>query len=167
MRNLSAAAALALVLLASCAPRREPPAPPPPTPAEPARPQRPPPPLDWQDAPLTPGDWSYREESGGSAAAYGAGTPLFIVRCEPGRQVSLSRPGASGAVLNVRTTESARSLAAAVEGGALVARLNPADPLLDAMVFSRGRIAIEAAGAPLLVLPSWPEPARVVEDCRG
>jgi hypothetical protein len=40
------------------------------------------------------------------------------------------------------------------------------DPVLDAMAFSRGRFAIEAAGLPTLYVPSWPEVGRVVEDCR-
>ena len=52
-------------------------------------------------------------------------------------------------------------------GSALTARLNPGDPVLDAMVFSRGRFAVEAPGTPLLVVPAWPEPARVIEDCRA
>lgn len=164
MRSL--AAALLIAAIASCAPRREPPAPPPPPPPPPVQPQRPPPPpppLAWQDSPLTPGDWTYQEA--GPAAVYGTGAASFVVRCESGR-VSLARPGASGSVLTIRTTETARSLAATVEGGALVARVGAADPLLDAMAFSRGRIAVEAPGAPLLIVPSWPEPARVVEECR-
>jgi hypothetical protein len=40
------------------------------------------------------------------------------------------------------------------------------DPLLDAIAFSRGRFAVEAPGLPTLILPTWPEPARVVEECR-
>jgi hypothetical protein len=35
------------------------------------------------------------------------------------------------------------------------------------MAFSRGRFMVEAQGMATLVLPAWPEPARVVEDCRG
>jgi hypothetical protein len=41
------------------------------------------------------------------------------------------------------------------------------DPLLDAMVFSRGRFSIEVTGLPRLIIPTWPEPARVIEDCRS
>jgi hypothetical protein len=40
------------------------------------------------------------------------------------------------------------------------------DPLLDALVFSRGRVAVYIADKPALVVPAWPEIARVVEDCR-
>ena len=171
MRNRIAAAALTVALLASCAPRRERPAPPPPPPpqqpVQPQRPPPPPPPLAWQDAPLAPGDWTLQDSGAAPTAVYGAGAPLFVLRCDGGGRISLSRPGAAGNLLTIRTTETARSLPATMEGGALVARLAAVDPLLDAMVFSRGRIAVEAPGAPLLVLPSWPEPARVIEDCRG
>ncbi len=48
------------------------------------------------------------------------------------------------------------------------------DPLLDALAFSRGRIGVivlQSAGSPVqsvqLVVPAWPEIARVVEDCRS
>ena len=171
MRKSFIAAGIGVALLASCAPRREAPAPvpqpPPPAPVQPRRPPPPPPPLDWQDAAIAGGDWSYRDDGGGSSATFAAGAPLFVVRCEPGRQVTLSRPGAGGNVLTIRTTETARSLPAAPELGALTARLNPGDPVLDAMVFSRGRFAVEAPGTPLLVVPAWPEPARVIEDCRA
>ena len=40
------------------------------------------------------------------------------------------------------------------------------DPLLDAIAFSRGRFTVESESGAMLVLPAWPEPARVVEDCR-
>jgi len=38
--------------------------------------------------------------------------------------------------------------------------------LLDAIAFSRGRFSVEAAGTARLVIPAWPEAARVVEACR-
>ena len=107
---------------------------------------------DWRDQPLTPGDWSY--ESG--EARYAG----FSLRCDGARrQVVATRAGASGP-LRLRTTFGERVLA---PGAALPA----ADPLLDEMAFSRGRFTVEAEGLPTLILPAWPEPARVVEDCRG
>ena len=164
-----AGAALALAMLASCAPRPAPPAPVPrPQPAPPrAQPQLPP--ADWRDAALSPGDWSYRSEGGASSAAYGPpGAPAFVVRCEPSRQISLARIGAAGGTtLTIRTTGIARTLPAARRQTALVASVAASDPLLDEMVFSRGRFAVEAPGLPMLIVPAWPEPARVVEDCRG
>lgn len=167
-----AGAAVALVMLASCATRTpSPPAPAPaPAPAPrpaPPRPLPPPPPLAWQDAPLTSGDWSYSEAAGPPSASFGASSPQFTVRCEPDRRISLARSGASGNALTLRTSDALRALPASPEQGALVAYLNASDPLLDAMAFSRGRFAVEVAGAPLLILPAWPEPARVIEQCRG
>ena len=50
---------------------------------------------------------------------------------------------------------------------ALAAELPSDDPLLDEMAFSRGRFTVEAEGLEPLILPAWPEPARVVDDCRA
>lgn len=129
------------------------PAPVPPSP-EPSRPAE-------REAPLTQGDWSYSAATDGSAASFGlAGAPLFTLRCDSGRrQVSLSVPPGARP-LRVQTSFGQRQLPA---GAALAA----ADPLLDEIVFSRGRFAVEAEGAATLIMPTWPEPARVVEDCRG
>jgi hypothetical protein len=108
----------------------------------------------WRDQPLTPGDWSY--DPGSGEARYAG----FSLRCDAARrQVALSRAGVTGPLL-LRTTYGERTLPA---GTALPA----ADPLLDEMAFSRGRFTVEAPGMPALILPAWPEPARVVEDCRG
>jgi hypothetical protein len=109
--------------------------------------------------PLTPGDWSYRAED--RSAVYG--DALFTLRCDPAsRQVTLSRGAAAGSVA-IRTSYGDRSLA----GGASGAVLPASDPFLDQIVFSRGRFAVEAQGQARLILPTWPEPARVVEECRG
>jgi hypothetical protein len=109
---------------------------------------------DWRDLPLAPGDWSY--DSGTSEARYGD----FSLRCDSERrQVVAARAGASGP-LRVRTTYGERVLP---PGGSLSA----ADPLLDDLAYSRGRFTVDAPGGAPLVLPAWPEPARVVEDCRG
>ncbi|MGZ8360519.1 MAG: hypothetical protein ACXWUX_08365 [Allosphingosinicella sp.] len=160
----------ALSILASCAPRPAPPAPAPPPPAPPPTPPAPPPSQPgWEDRPASAGDWSYRADGSGSAAAFGAAqVPLFIVRCDASRQVSLVRTGAAGGQrLTIRTTYGERTLAATPQSGGLTATLSPADPLLDWIAFSRGRIAVEADGTPGLILPAWPETARVTEDCRG
>jgi hypothetical protein len=89
------------------------------------------------------------------------------MRCVGGRQVELVRAGAAGTALTIRTTGAERRLAATATGDGLSARLAASDALLDEIVFSRGRFAVEAEGAPLLILPAWPETARVIEDCRG
>ncbi len=109
---------------------------------------------DWRDRPLTPGDWTY--DSGAGEARYAS----FSLRCDSARrQIVMSRAGSSGP-LRLRTTYGERLLA---PGAALPA----ADPLLDEMAYSRGRFTVEAPGVAMLVLPAWPEPARVVENCRG
>ena len=77
---------------------------------------------------------------------------------------------ASGAApfLNVWTTAQSRNLPASFNPstGLLSADLSAWDPLLDAIAFSRGRVGIGVSGQPALVLPSWAEVARVIEDCR-
>jgi len=122
----------------------------------------------WADAPLSPGSWRYRRETGGqSRAQYGlAAAPAFEFACGPGRSVALVRGGASAGPLTVRTTSLARTLQAAATGVGITAQVTANDPLLDAIAFSRGRIAVEAPGTAPLILPAWPELARVIEDCR-
>jgi len=168
------AAGAVLALLISCAPRRPEPAPlPPPPPAPPPPQPAPPPPLPWEDAPLTAGDWTWRDDGGGrSSAMYGAGGAIvFVLRCESNRSVLMARtgvPGLQASSLVVRTSYGARRLPATVAHLTdAMATLAASDSLLDEMAFSRGRFAVEAEGAPLLILPSWPEIARIAEDCRG
>jgi hypothetical protein len=114
---------------------------------------------------LTAGDWRF---SGGPTARADYGeesAAAFSLRCDaPQRRILLVRTGAAaGSRITVRTTFAARVLEVG-EGGASM--LSAADAFLDGLVSSRGRIAIEAAGLPALILPTWPEPARVVEECR-
>jgi hypothetical protein len=94
------------------------------------------------------------------------------VRCERARsQVSLWREGTtSGNTMTVRTSAGARNLPLSISAQPLAgvwAALPTGDRLLDEIAFSRGRFTIEVPGTQMLVIPSWPEPARVVEDCRG
>jgi hypothetical protein len=162
------AAAIATVL-AGCASRTPPPAPEPvPVPRPPpASPPAPAPPLDWRDAPLSLGDWGYGDRLG-PRAAFGAEGPAFVVECTPARQIRIVRLGvASGATLIVRTTFGERALPASSDASTAAATLAPSDPLLDEIAFSRGRVLVRVGGQPDLIVPSWPELARVVEDCRG
>jgi hypothetical protein len=77
--------------------------------------------------------------------------------------------GADPTAMSVTTTNGSQPLSARPAGGAtsmLIVSIPARDPLLDAIVFSRGRFAVETRGMAPLYLPSWPEVARVVEDCR-
>jgi len=162
--NTIRALAMAGVMIgtASCAPKTVREAPPPvrvvplPPPVQTAPPPRPA--IGWEDTALSPGAWAYRED--GPSASYGE---LFTMRCESsGRRIVLHRQGATGALI-FRTSFGARTLPGGPGGVVLPA----SDPLLDQIAFSRGRIAVEAEGQARLVLPTWPEPARVVDECRG
>jgi hypothetical protein len=119
-------------------------------------------PVVWRAAPLHAGTWLYRPIPGGSEALFqtGQGTQ-FAIRCTLAtRRVSFGRTGAAPTMLlRIMTTSSERTLPV---GNAV----DSSDPLLDAIAFSRGRFAVTGAPAPMLVMPSWAEPARAVEDCR-
>ena len=163
-----AAAMAGFLLLAGCASKPAPaPAPAPApieTPREPVAPPPAPAPADWRDLPLSPGDWDYSEESGYSEARFGPpGGARFRLRCDKAaRRLALALgEGAAAGAITVRTTSEARSFDAAS------ATLAPSDSLLDAIAFSRGRFTVEQAGRPIIVLPAWPETARVTEDCRA
>ncbi len=109
----------------------------------------------WEDAPLTPGDWTYAD---GRAAFAGD----FAMRCDRAAgRVLLERAGASR--LDVSTSAGAQSLPA--PGGTAAAPSR--DPFLDAIAFSRGRFAVASPGLPTLIVPAHAEPARVIEDCRA
>ena len=140
----------------------------------PAPPPPPPPPADWRDLALTRGSWSYSSQGGTSQALFGAasGEASFILRCDRAqRQVSLWREGsATGNMMTVRTSYGARNFPISVQAEPLAyayTNVPASDRFLDTMAFSRGRFTVEVPGQPMLVIPAWPEPARVVEDCRA
>lgn len=171
--------AAALFSLAGCvapsAPAPEPAAPiPVPAPA-PAPAPAPPSSADWRDWPVTPGNWTYRQDERGSIALYGrtGADADLTLRCDRARgRLILSRraaaPIAGQGALTLRTTSIARTVTLQPAGDAtLAAELGPRDTLIDALGHSRGRFVAEGAGQPMLVLPAWPEILRVAEDCRG
>ncbi|MFT3978640.1 MAG: hypothetical protein QM688_16265, partial [Sphingomonas bacterium] len=126
----------------------------------------------WTDWPVAPGTWRYAADSRGTRAMFGDGGDASVVlRCDRGeRRMYLSRAGNAATPLTVRTTSLVRSVAVQPTGGALpyvAAALAVNDPLLDAMAFSRGRIALEQNGTAPLVVPNYAEIGRVIEDCRG
>lgn len=119
------------------------------------------------------GSWTYRAIAAGSEADFidAAATVRLIVRCDrSARTVSIVRSGvpAAAPTLSVWTSSTARSVPARyLSTKDLVADLAASDPLLDAIALSRGRFATAAEGAPLVAVPAWSEPARVIEDCRS
>ena len=107
---------------------------------------------------IAAGQWNYVASATGSEARYGAHIAL---RCDrTTRTVSIYRPNLPDSSLSVATNALTRALPV---GGRLLAN----DPLLDAIAFSRGRFLISGGSAPILAVPSWPEAARSIEDCRN
>ena len=162
-RRALAGASLALLALGACVPGTASPPPlpapapaprPVPAPVEPGAPV--PTPADWQTGPLSPGDWEYAMLSTSPAAIFRSGRTSFSIACR-GRALALAISGAPGPLV-IRTSYGERRLAA----GQVAAD----DPLLDQMAFSRGRFLVAVEGGLSLVVPAWPEFARVVEDCR-
>ena len=145
------------------------PSPPPVPPVQQAPTQPlPPAPSNWRDIPLSAGEWRYVPAATGGYASFltPQGTSLVTLRCVPAQNaVTLTMAGTSAAI-RVMTDSQQRSLPASASNGTLTASLSPRDNLLDAMMFSRGRFALEAAGQRAVAVPAWPEIARVAEDCR-
>lgn len=166
-----------LLLLAGCATIPQvapPPAPPAPVPTPAPTPTPPPPAFggDWRDWPVSPGTWAYRQDARGSIALFGlAGADAdFTIRCDRlARQLYFSRRGATPGGMTIRTSTTARTLAAQPSGGApayMAAALPVTDDLIDAMGYSRGRFIVDTPPLRPLVIPAWAEVLRVVEDCR-
>lgn len=169
-RALALVASLSVIALAaSCS---EPRIVPTPTPTETPTPSPTPvaPPTDWQDAPITPGNWTWSQIAGQSTARFAG--DLFAMRCNRADgTIRLLRAGSVDGQLpmTIVTEKTTRQIMArGVPGSAPVieASLSARDPLLDAMAFSRGRFAVSVNGLATLYIPSWPEVSRVIEDCR-
>ena len=119
------------------------------------------------------GSWSYARTGDGSEAVFAnaSGSPQLWLHCTRAtRRITISRL-ASGAApfLNVWTSSQAKDLPSSFNPatGRLTADLSNYDPLLDAIVSSRGRVAFIVGTQPPLVVPPWAEVARVIEDCRA
>jgi len=128
--------------------------------------------VDFSTAPVAAGSWRYGPVPGGSAASFvdATGTWRLVIQCNRAtRRVSISRISTTAAPsLHLWTDSAARTLPARFEPNVfrVTADLAASDPLLDAIAFSRGRVAVSMPGALPLVVPSWAEPARAIEDCR-
>jgi hypothetical protein len=127
---------------------------------------------DYSTAAVASGSWTYQSVPGGSAARFidSTGTARFALECSKAtRRVTLSRTTATAAPsLFVWTTDASRTLGVRFEPNAMriAVELAARDPLLDAIAFSRGRIAVVSGSGDALVMPAWPEAARTIEDCR-
>jgi hypothetical protein len=118
------------------------------------------------------GSWSYAPAQDGSEAVFAnaGGSPQLWVHCSRAtRRVTIAKADtAPAATMNVWTSSLSRSVASSFDPatGRLTIDLANYDPLLDAIASSRGRIGVSAASQPPLVVPTWAEVARVIEDCR-
>lgn len=108
--------------------------------------------------PIPPGQWTYMVTQTGSEARYGG---HLLLRCERAtRSVVIARPGAPAGALTIVTDLLTKALPPS-------GRVTAGDPILDAIAFSRGRFLVAGGLSPVLAVPSWPEPARAIEDCRN
>lgn len=172
--------AVSVMALAACVPAAPAPAPASPepiirpAPARPAPPPATPAPISdrWMDAPATPGDWRYADQSDGGMAFFTApgGEPVFTIECDretgPGVMLWRAGEGRGERVAIIRTETATKAIQLSSSAHGQQAWLAPRDPLLDAMALSKGRFAVEVEGLPPLTLPSWAEVTRVIEDCR-
>ena len=119
------------------------------------------------------GNWIYASATDGSEANFSnvTGNPQLWLHCTRAtRRVTIAKPASAAApFLNVWTSSLTQSVASGFNPatGRLTIDLGAYDPLLDAIVSSRGRIGVSVAGQPPLVVPAWAEVARVIEDCRA
>ena len=113
---------------------------------------------DGKALPIANGQWTYFPTAGGSIAMYGSHIQL---RCDRAtRTVTIARPSGAPAALTIATDTVTRALPPS-------GRLLATDPLLDAIALSRGRFIVSGGTGPMVAVPSWPEAARSIEDCRN
>ncbi len=128
---------------------------------------------DFSTATPIAGDWTYSSANGVSQASFvnSLRQPQLTIRCTIAtRRMTISKPATGAApFLDIWTSEQTRELPSSFlpSSGTLSAELSAYDPFADAIAFSRGRIVVSVPGQPALVIPNWPEAARVIEDCRA
>ena len=116
-------------------------------------------------APVVPGRWTYSTTARGSQAVLPG---RFVIMCDRyARRVTLRRIEAVAVAVSVQSgamTITTDLGSATVPAGGVM--LNT-DRLLDAIAFSRGRFIVTGGGsASRLIIPTSPEAARSIEDCR-
>ena len=119
------------------------------------------------------GSWTYAAATDGSDATFASetGAVQLSLHCTRAtRRVSITKPASiSAPMMDVWTSGAARSVPVTFNAATarLSADLGAYDNLLDGMANSRGRIAFTVGSQPPIVVPAWPEVARVIEDCRA
>lgn len=128
---------------------------------------------EWDALPMPSGDWSWRSDlgSGETFAEFTSddGEALVGLACEPENQelmLSVANTSYQSDAIIVHTETQSRELYADASEGWISSRILREDDLLDAMAFSRGRIAFEVEGDVAFAVPAYPEITRVIEDCR-
>jgi hypothetical protein len=130
-------------------------------------------PLNLDSATALPGAWSWSHASDGSEAVFisSGGLPQIWLHCSrASRVVTIARPSSSAVgYLSVWTTTQSRALPASFNPATArsTAQISAYDPFLDALAFSRARIAVALGATPPVVVPAWPDIASIVEDCRA
>jgi hypothetical protein len=126
-----------------------------------------------QFAPPLAGSWKFVAVPGGSDAVFtdsSARVQLTLHCSRAIRRVTIAKAATAAAPFMVVWTSSlSRSIPASFDPATNRISVNlPAfDGLLDAMAYSRGRIGVTVSGTSPLIVPAWPEVARLVEDCRS
>ncbi len=128
----------------------------------------------WIDWPIARGDWVYRQDTRGSIALFGerGQDALLTLRCDKKENILFfSRAGnpQNGTKMTIRTSHTLKSYNVSPTGvvpAYAVIAITPSDGMLDALVYTRGRFAVETDGMVSIAVPSWAEIAHVIEDCR-
>jgi hypothetical protein len=119
------------------------------------------------------GAWTYGMTSTGTEARFAdaSGNPQLWMQCTRAtRRISIARMATGAApFLTVWTSSLTRQVPASFNPATMRLTIDLAtfDPLLDAIVSSRGRVGYTVGAQPPLVVPPWAEAARVIEDCRA
>jgi hypothetical protein len=128
----------------------------------------------WTDLSVSNGGWQYESDGTISRALFGDNPfrPAMVIACNRGQgwvgiAVRGTPPGPRRMEILTETAQRAMTAANQPEVDGVAATLAPGDPLLDAMALSKGRFAVAVEGASMLIVPSYAEVSRVIEDCRG
>ncbi len=130
----------------------------------------------WIDWAISPGSWVYRRDARGSIALFGTlgADALVTLRCDQARKrIYLTRAdeaGTGGGTITIRSSSAMKQFSASATGATppyIAAEIMPSDSILDAMAYTRGRIALEVSGQQSIAIPVWSELPRIVDDCRG